>query len=226
MTDGRPPVPAVAAPPVSNCAVTKLVPPLLTAASFCHALRSSCAERDSNFKLRRQNEAVRSDGRDSRGLPETCERRDGRKRDPTWRKRDPTWRKSNKVGEKANFVGEKKITPLQGWAVAAAARQCQCGLAGAGLHHPLLVGSGGSMRVGSSVAFKFISASAAAAAPFTRHRRTRPSRGLPAAACHGRGAAALRRRAEVDSLLDAAVYGSCLALQPLARHGVPAPARV
>ena len=141
-------------------------------------------------------------------------------------KETPLGEKATKLAKKRVLLAKKKITPLQGWAVAAAARQCQCGLAGAGLHHPLLVGSGGSMRVGSSVAFKFISASAAAAAPFTRHRRTRPSRGLPAAACHGRGAAALRRRAEVDSLLDAAVYGSCLALQPLARHGVPAPARV
>ena len=69
--------PARASPCSSACqqlekgAVTKLVPPLLTAASIYHALRSSCAERDSNFKLRRQNEAVRWDGRDSRGLPET-----------------------------------------------------------------------------------------------------------------------------------------------------------
>ena len=35
-------------------------------------------------------EAVRSDGRHSRGLPETCERRNWPIRDPTWRKRDPT----------------------------------------------------------------------------------------------------------------------------------------
>ena len=93
-------------------AVSTLVPPLLTAVSIYHALRSSCAERDSNFKLRRQNEAVRSDGRDSRGLPETCERSAWRIRDPTWRKRDPTWRKrrkSDKIGEKVNFFGEKKI---------------------------------------------------------------------------------------------------------------------
>ena len=45
-------------------AVTKLVPPLLAAASVYHALHSSCAERDSNFKLRRPTEAVLSDGRD------------------------------------------------------------------------------------------------------------------------------------------------------------------
>ena len=55
------------------------------------------------------DEAVPSDRRDSRGLPETCERRDWRIRDPTWRKRDPTWRKSEKVCDKVNFVGEKKI---------------------------------------------------------------------------------------------------------------------
>ena len=94
---------------LEKCAVTKLVPPLLTAASIYHALRSSCAERDSNFKLRRQNEAVRSDGRDSRGQPETCERKAWRIRDPTWRKRDPTWRKNDEIGEKVNFVGEKKF---------------------------------------------------------------------------------------------------------------------
>ena len=52
------------------------------------------------------DEEVRSDRRDSRGLPETCERRDWRIRDPTWRKRDPTWRKSEKIGEKVNFVGK------------------------------------------------------------------------------------------------------------------------
>ena len=39
------------------------------------------------------DEEVQSDRRDSRGLPETCERRHWRIRDPTWRKRDPTWRK-------------------------------------------------------------------------------------------------------------------------------------
>ena len=83
--------------------MTKLVPPLLTAASIHHALRCSCAERDSNFNLRRQNEAVRSDGRDSRGLPQTCERRDWRIRDPTWRKRDPTWRKSDPTWRKSEF---------------------------------------------------------------------------------------------------------------------------
>ena len=55
------------------------------------------------------DEAVLSDCLDSRGLPETCERRDWRKRDPTWRKRDPTSRKSDTVGEKVNVVGEKKI---------------------------------------------------------------------------------------------------------------------
>ena len=53
--------------------------------------------------------AVRSDRRDSKGLLETCKRRDWRIRDPTWRKRDPTWEKSDEIGEKANFVGEKKI---------------------------------------------------------------------------------------------------------------------
>ena len=90
-------------------AVTKLVPPLLTAASFCHALRSSCAERDSNFNLHRQNEAVQSDGRDSRGLPETCERRAWRIRVPTWRKRDPTWRKSDESWRKSEFCCRKKI---------------------------------------------------------------------------------------------------------------------
>ena len=50
--------------------------------------------------------AVRLDRRDSRGLPETCKRRDWRIRDPTWRKRDPTWRKSDEIGEKKNFVGD------------------------------------------------------------------------------------------------------------------------
>ena len=53
------------------------------------------------------DEEVRSDRRDSRGLPETCEHRDWRIRDATWRKRDPTWRKSDEIGEKVNFVGEK-----------------------------------------------------------------------------------------------------------------------
>ena len=90
-------------------AVTKLVPPLLTAASIYHALRSSCAERDSNFNLHRQNEAVLSDGRDSRGLSETCERRDWRIRDPTWRKRDPTWRNSNESWRKSELCWRKKI---------------------------------------------------------------------------------------------------------------------
>ena len=52
------------------------------------------------------DEEVRSDRRDSSGLPETCERRDWRIRDPTWRKRVPTCRKSDEIGEKANFVGE------------------------------------------------------------------------------------------------------------------------
>ena len=70
------------------------------------------AQRDSNFKLRRRNEAVRSDRRDSRGLPETSERRAWRKRDPTWRKRDPTWRKSDEIGEKVNFVGELSFIHL------------------------------------------------------------------------------------------------------------------
>ena len=32
-------------------AVTKFVPPMLTASSICHALRSSCTERNSNFKF-------------------------------------------------------------------------------------------------------------------------------------------------------------------------------
>ena len=95
-----------ACPQLEKGTVTKLVPPLLTAASIYHALRSSCAERDStggNFKLRRQNEAVRSDGRDSRGLPETCKSRAWRIRDPTWRKRDPTWRKSDESWRKGEF---------------------------------------------------------------------------------------------------------------------------
>ena len=52
------------------------------------------------------DEAVRSNRLDSRGLLETCERRDWRIRDPTWRKRDPTWRKKDEIGEKVNFVGE------------------------------------------------------------------------------------------------------------------------
>ena len=88
--------------------MTKLVPPLLTAASIYHALRSSCAETDSNFKLRRQNEAVRSDGRDSRGLPETCERRVWRIR-PHLAKKRPHLAKKREIGEKVNFVGEKKF---------------------------------------------------------------------------------------------------------------------
>ena len=81
-------------------AVTKLVPPLLTAASIYHALRCSSAERDSNFKLRRLYEAVRSDRRNSRGLQETCERRAWRIRDPTWRKRDPLGEKATKLAKK------------------------------------------------------------------------------------------------------------------------------
>ena len=52
------------------------------------------------------DEEVRSDRRDSRGLPETCNRRDWRIKDPTWRKRDPTWRKRYKIGGKVNFVRE------------------------------------------------------------------------------------------------------------------------
>ena len=85
---------------------------LHTAASICHALRSRlpAAQRETAFlNLADDNgsdEAVRSDRRDSRGLPETCERRDWRIRDPTWRKRDPIWRKSGEIGEKVNFVGE------------------------------------------------------------------------------------------------------------------------
>ena len=70
------------------------------------------AQRETIFNFADENgrdEAVQLDRRDSRGLPETCERRDWRIRDPTWRKRDPTWRKSDELGEKANFVGEKKI---------------------------------------------------------------------------------------------------------------------
>ena len=59
------------------------------------------------------DEAVRSDRRDSRGVQETCKRRDCRIRDPTWRKREPTWRKREKDGEKANSVGEQKIVFLQ-----------------------------------------------------------------------------------------------------------------
>ena len=54
------------------------------------------------------DEEVLLDRRDSRGLQETCERRDLRIRDPTGRKRDPIWRKSDKFGKKVNFVGEKK----------------------------------------------------------------------------------------------------------------------
>ena len=58
------------------------------------------------------DEEVLSDRRDSRGLLETCKRRDWRIRDPTWRKRDPTWGKSDEIIEKVNFVGEKNLFPL------------------------------------------------------------------------------------------------------------------
>ena len=53
MTDVRPPVPTVAAPPVSNLkgAVKTNVPLLHTVVSICHWLCSSCAEWDSNFIL-------------------------------------------------------------------------------------------------------------------------------------------------------------------------------
>ena len=47
------------------------------------------------------------DSRDSRGLQETCDRRDLRIRDPTWRKKDPTWRKSDKVGKKVSLLVKK-----------------------------------------------------------------------------------------------------------------------
>ena len=45
------------------------------------------------------DEAVRSD---RRGLLETCERRD-------WRIRDPTWRKSSESGENVKFTCKKTI---------------------------------------------------------------------------------------------------------------------
>ena len=49
------------------------------------------------------DEEVRSDRRDSSGLPETCERRD-------WRIRDPAWRKSAESGERVDFVGKKNYS--------------------------------------------------------------------------------------------------------------------
>ena len=83
--------------------------------SAMHCVRA--AHRDTSIlNLADENgsdEAVLSDRRDSRGLLETCKRRDWRIRDLIWRKRDPTWRKRNKVGEKENFVFEKKIFAVQ-----------------------------------------------------------------------------------------------------------------
>ena len=60
------------------------------------------------------DEAVLSDRRDSRGLPETCERRDWRIRDPTWREIDLTWQKSDQVRFKLakSFVGKKQLFVL------------------------------------------------------------------------------------------------------------------
>ena len=73
------------------------------------------AQRETAANLADENcsdEAVQTDRQDSRGLQETCERRDWRIRDPTWR-RNPTWRKSEKSDEisqrKSEFCWRKKL---------------------------------------------------------------------------------------------------------------------
>ena len=82
--------------------MTKFVPLLHTVASICHALRSSCAERETAIlNLADKNssdKAVRSDRGDSRRLQENGERRDWQMRPhlankrPQLAKRNQSWR--------------------------------------------------------------------------------------------------------------------------------------